>query len=115
MSIVTTPKPRVNADKVSVSQLPFGFEVDCYFYGCGKTAAEHHKSQLPFGFDVDCYAISGDNGLRELRLMSQLPFGFDVDCYSASGSGCRRHRARSQLPFGFDVDCYCTIFLAFVQ
>ena len=66
-----------------------------------------YKSQLPFGFDVDCYVLMKIQ-VRLGSLKSQLPFGFDVDCYKHAVLAAWNATLKSQLPFGFDVDCYGT-------
>ena len=81
MSIVTKKVSRHNNIRFVKSQLPFGFDVDCYTAAVRGCRSANTGSQLPFGFDVDCYTkiakITSDGSF----VLSQLPFGFDVDCY----------------------------------
>ena len=62
-----------------LSQLPFGFDVDCDYTPTAATSTLLHGSQLPFDFDVDC-DLTGHTEVELEEKRSQLPFGFDVAC-----------------------------------
>ena len=55
MSIVTPRRPPRDRRPPLQSQLPFGFDVDCYLNHVRPNSVRTSESQLPFGFDVDCY------------------------------------------------------------
>ena len=67
------------------------------------------KSQLPFGFDVDCYFLDLSVLLKVVLTSLNCLSALMSIVTRTDAFDCSMSSQMSQLPFGFDVDCYLVL------